>query len=82
MKLEIEMDEPTVEVRESFMRPDAEYPHGSYLRIVAGNVEMATGRFEKEHPGHPSPYIGGLPPLVMFWSESHDPEAWHRDYEK
>lgn len=53
-------------VEERYMRPTPEFPTGSYLRMVGGRVEIATGFYEKEYPGHPSPYWHGGPPFVMI----------------
>ena len=56
-----------IEVVESFAKPTAEYPDGSYMRKVAGVVEIATGVFSIDHPDKPSPYWHGKAPIVMFW---------------
>ncbi len=58
--------EPEIKVEERFMKPTAEYPMGSYLRMVGGNVDIATGFYEKQFPGHPSLYWHGGPPFVVF----------------
>ncbi len=60
------MVEEMISIEESFLRPSAEYPDGSYLCKVGGKVQMATGFFEKEHPGYPSPYWHGKAPVVMW----------------
>lgn len=55
-----------VEVSETYMRPTPEWPDGSYLRKVAGNVEVATGYYATLYPGKPSPYWhGGAPYFVL-----------------
>lgn len=54
------------EIRETFERPSAEYPRGSYMRTVAGAVEVATGRYALEHPGKDSLYWHGGPPFAVF----------------
>jgi hypothetical protein len=56
----------SIKVEERFMKPTVEYPMGSYLRTIDGNVETATGYYEREFPGHPSPYFHRGPPFVMF----------------
>jgi hypothetical protein len=53
-------------VEERFMKATDEYPMGSYLLTVGGEVQVATGWYEKEFPGHPSLYWHGGPPFVMF----------------
>jgi hypothetical protein len=65
-------------IEERYMRPTAEYPQGSYLRKVAGNVEMATGWYEKEHPGHPSLYFHKGPPFVMLTEKA----DWPKEFRK
>jgi hypothetical protein len=55
-----------IEIVERYMRPTAEYPQGSYLRLVDGKCEMATGFFEKEYPGHPSLYWHKGPPFIVM----------------
>lgn len=58
----------TVEIRETYERPTAEHPMGSYLRTVGGAVEVATGRYALEYPGKPSLYWHGGPPfIVLSW---------------
>lgn len=60
--------EGSIKIEERFMKPSSEYPDGSYLRIVGGNVEMATGYFAKQYPDKPSPYWHGKPPsFVVDW---------------
>lgn len=77
------MSEPKVKIEEWFRKATDEYPMGSYLRTVDGEVDVATGWYEKEHPGHPSLLPHGGPPFVMFdcgtgemgtlwWSKSSD----------
>lgn len=53
-------------VEERYMKPTAEYPRGSYLRLIDGKPDMATGWYEKEYPGHPSLYFHKGPPFVMI----------------
>jgi hypothetical protein len=60
-----------VTVEERYMKPTAEYPQGSYLRLIAGKPDIATGWYEKEYPGHPSMYWHGGPPFVMFEPQIH-----------
>ena len=62
----IDEGEGDVAVEERYIRPTAGYPQGSYLRIVGGNIEIATGRYEKQFPGHPSPYFHGGPTFVLY----------------
>jgi hypothetical protein len=57
----------TVEVVETFERPSPEYPDGSYLRTVGGNVQMATGRYAKHFKDKPSLYLDGKPPFTVLW---------------
>ena len=56
----------TFNVQESYIKSSPEYPMGSYLRKVAGEVQIATGWFEKEFPGLPSPYFHGGPPFMVI----------------
>jgi hypothetical protein len=53
-------------IQESYVKPSTEYPMGSYLYKIEGEVRIATGIYEKEFPGHPSPYFHGGPPFVVF----------------
>ena len=54
-----------VEITETFMRPSAEYPNGSWLHKVGDRVEVATGYFAIEHPDKPSPYFHDRPPFFV-----------------
>ena len=51
---------------ERYSEPTAQYPHGSYLRTVGGQVEVATGHFAVEYPGKPSPYWHDGAPFVVM----------------
>jgi hypothetical protein len=55
-----------VPVEEHYKRPDAEYPDGSWMHKIGGEVTIATGYYAKLHPGKPSPYFHGGPPFVMM----------------
>jgi hypothetical protein len=55
-----------IEIRETVMSATEEYPDGSYLRTVAGEVEIATGYYATLYPGKPSPYWHGGPPFFLF----------------
>lgn len=55
-----------ISVVETYMTPTLEYPYGSYMRQVAGVVEVATGYYATLHPGKPSLYWHGGPPFVVF----------------
>ena len=70
-----------VKIEERFMKASDEYPMGSYLRMVNGNVEIATGFYEKKFPGHPSPYFHGGPPFVIFNCGSYEMGTlwWSKD---
>lgn len=78
------MSEPEVEIKEWVRKPTDEYPMGSYLRTIGGKVDVATGFYEKDYPGHPSLDFHGGPPFVLFdcgssemgtlwWSKSSNP---------
>ena len=69
-------DEPRVEIRETFMKPTAEWPEGGYLREVGGTVEIATGYFATIYPDKPSPYWHGRAPAVILW-DNPSVEEWH-----
>lgn len=60
------MCEPEVTIEERFMKATDEYPMRSYLRTIGGKVDVATGFFERKHPGHPSLLAHGGPPFVLF----------------
>ena len=62
----IDEGEGDIAIEERYVKPTVEFPHGSYLRIVAGKVEIATGWYEKEYPGHPSFYFHGGAPFVVL----------------
>lgn len=55
-----------IEARETYMGPTAEYPDGSYLRTVAGKVEVATGYYATVYPDKPSLYWHGKAPFVVM----------------
>jgi len=81
------IDEGTrdIGVEERYIRPNAEYPDGSYLRKVDGVVEVATGFYALEFPDKPSPYWHGKAPFVMLdtseWPWEHPPAGKHRAIE-
>lgn len=64
------LDDPSVEIRETFMRPTPDWPEGGYLREVGGSVQIATGYYATIYPDKPSPYPGGKPPAAMMWERS------------
>lgn len=53
-------------VEDRYMKPTPEYPQGSWLHTVAGNVEVATGYYATIYPDKPSPYFHGVPPFVFL----------------
>jgi hypothetical protein len=59
--------EPSVEIRETFMRPTPDWPEGGYLLQVAETVEIATGYYATIYPDKPSPYYHGKAPAVVMW---------------
>lgn len=42
-----------IEIRDTYAKPTSEYPDGSWMRTVAGEVEVAAGYFAIEHPDKP-----------------------------
>lgn len=56
----------SVSIEDRYMRPSAEYPYGSWLHKIGGEVTVATGYFAIEHPGKPSPYFHDGPPFVVL----------------
>jgi hypothetical protein len=54
-----------VEILDQFMRPTPEYPHGSWLYKVGGEVQVATGYYAELYPGKPSPYWHEGPPYFV-----------------
>jgi hypothetical protein len=55
-----------VTLEERYMRSTAEYPMGSYLRLVDGKPEVATGWYEHLYPGHPSFDFHKGPPFIVI----------------
>jgi len=53
-------------VEDRYMSPTAEYPQGSWLHIVDGEVSIATGYYAYEYPDKPSPYFHGGPPFLVL----------------
>jgi hypothetical protein len=53
-------------VEDRYIKPSAEYPDGSWLHIVNGEVTIATGYYSYEYPDKPSPYWHGGPPFVFI----------------
>ena len=62
------------QIEELYVRPTAEYPQGSWLYKIGDRVEAATGFYEKEYPGHPSPYFHGGAPFVIL--DTTPPNNW------
>ena len=66
-------------ITETYARPSAEYPMGSYLCRIGDIVQIATGVFAQEFPDHPSLYMHGGPPFVLWehvdlpWEEKDEP---------
>lgn len=66
---------PRVEVTETWFGPKQNFPMGSYRRVVAGKVTLATGEFAQE--GVPSsPYLHGRPPFTVYSEFASWPEDW------
>jgi hypothetical protein len=65
-----------VVVEEHFLKPSAEYPDGSYMRKVGGEVEIATGFYSLKYPDKPSLYFHKGTPYFFFDlpSRIHTPE--------
>ena len=59
------MTADTVCVQDSYMKPTSEYPWGSWLHTIDGEVTVATGYYAQEYPNKPSPYWHKGPPFVM-----------------
>ena len=55
-------------VEDRYMSPSAEYPDGSWLHLVDGEVVIATGYYAYEYPDKPSPYWHGGAPFILFES--------------
>jgi hypothetical protein len=53
-------------VEDRYIKPSIEYPDGSWLHLVNGEVKVATGYFAKEYPSKPSPYWHGGAPFVVI----------------
>lgn len=53
-------------VEDRYMHPTKEYPDGSWIHIVDGEVEVATGYYAYEYPDKPSPYFHKGPPFVSL----------------
>jgi hypothetical protein len=65
-----------VVIEEHFLKPSAEYPDGSYMRKVGGEVEIATGFYSLKYPDKPSLYFHKGTPYFFFDlpSRIHTPE--------
>lgn len=68
-----------VVIEDHFMTPSAAYPDGSYMRKVAGEVQVATGYYATIHPGKPSLYWHGGPPCVMVDTSGWNPPPWESE---
>jgi hypothetical protein len=67
---EFGIDVADIEVVETYMRPSAEYPNGSYMQTVDGKVQVATGLYATLHPGKPSyDWHGGVPFVFLDTSD-------------
>jgi len=75
-------DEKSVAIVERFIRPSADYPDGSYIQIVNGEVTIATGKYATIYPHKPSYQLHGESPFVMVdtsewaklpWRDIHSP---------
>ena len=53
-------------VEERYMKPTPEYPDGSWLHKIDGQVQVATGYYATLYPDKPSLYWHGKPPFVMI----------------
>ncbi|MFZ3343311.1 MAG: hypothetical protein WA213_20710 [Terriglobales bacterium] len=69
-------DEPSVEIRETYMKPTADWPEGGYMCEVGGKVEIATGYYATIYPDKPSLYWHGKAPAVIRWELGDLP--WNR----
>ena len=67
----------TITVEDRCMKHTPEYPDGSWLHLVDGKVEIATGYFSKEYPDKPSPYFHSGPPFVFM-----ETAEWPWDFTK
>lgn len=68
--------EDHVVVEEHFMEPSAEYPDGSYMRRIGGEVDIATGHYAVKHPGKPSLDWHGKPPYCFLgWDRTPEKES-------
>jgi hypothetical protein len=65
-----------VEIRESYIRPTAKFPQGSYLRTIDGEPDIATGFYEALYPGHPSLYWHGGAPFVVIDMDTYMDRMW------
>ena len=63
-----------IAVEDRYMYPSAEYPQGSWLHIVDGEVQIATGHYAKEYPDKPSLCFHQRPPFVVM-----DTSQWKFD---
>ena len=50
----VDVGQGDISIEETFMRPSAEYPDGSFMRKVAGKVVVAIGHFATLYPDKPS----------------------------
>lgn len=55
-----------IHIEERWMKPTPDHPEGSWLRKVAGEVEVATGYYATLYPDKPSLYWHGKAPFVML----------------
>jgi hypothetical protein len=53
-------------VEDRYMKPTAEYPDGSWLHLIDGKVEVATGYYATIYPDKPSPYWHSGAPCVVL----------------
>jgi hypothetical protein len=53
-------------IERHYMPPDADYPLGSYMEMIAGEVTVATGRYATLYPNKPSYCWHGGAPFVFL----------------
>lgn len=66
-------------VEDRYMKPTWENPEGSWLHLVDGKVQIATGYYSTLYPDKPSPYWHGGAPFILF--ETVD-APWERKNDK
>lgn len=66
-----------VVVEDHFLKPSAEYPDGSWMHKVDGEVQVATGHYATLYPNKESPYWHDGPPFVVV-----DTNGWKLPWEE